>query len=730
MASHHVFRYLAIGCLVSLTSAGHTAPTATSHEFLNFNNEVHLRSSNVLPAWSAGLTGAPVTVAVVDSGADLNHPDLVGSFADGGRDFVNGGGVRSDDFTSHGTLVSGLITGNFNEAGIVGIAYDAKVLPIKAFDGFFGGGIEVLQAIDYAASRADVRIINLSLGGPLLGPMEISTVNGAAARGKLLIMAAGNDTAADPDFPARLAPQLSGRGIAVGALGADGNIAAFSNRAGVTRDYFLLAPGTDIWSTVVGGSFAPVSGTSFSTAYVSGAAALLAQLFPNLAAEEIAEILLVSATDLGPPGPDSINGRGRLNIGAAVQPIGILTVPTPGSGRVPLTRQSAVVAPALAAALRNPENALDRTLALDQYDRAYTVDLTRLLRTRAAHRSWERVFARAHGEDTVVAITATQSLSVGYRIDQSARSALDSTSGPTHDAVEFSSAAATLRLFGTSGNGDYRLAFNDDTPWGPGFGTATNDHSWFLGAHTLRSPYLGFADREHRFQIGWPVGAGVSLYAGVVAQGHDPDADIEVDSRASFVQAEWRVGALARMQIRASQLEEHGSLFGGAVGGSFGVDRARTRAFGVTAEFQLSPSLTLVGNWDLAETHIDNATASLLRDFDGVRSDAFSLGLLAAELLQTDDRWGVAISRPLRMRRGNAQLIVPRGMDLQENISFTERPLTLEPDGHEVDLDMFYQFSPHTNAQIATHLFVRRNPNHNNEGDVEVMLMGTLKWSF
>ncbi len=728
MTSHHVFRYLAIGCLVLLPFAGHTAPTATSHEFLNFNNQVHLTSVNVLPAWSAGLSGAPVTVAVVDSGVDLQHPDLVGSFAGGGRDFVNGGGVRSDDFTGHGTLVSGLITGNFNEAGIVGIAYDAKVLPIKAFDGFFGGGIEVLQAIDYAASRADVRIINLSLGGPLLGPMEISTVHGAAARGKLLIMAAGNDTAADPDFPARLAPQLSGHGIAVGALGADGNIATFSNRAGVTQDYFLLAPGTDIWSTVANGSFAPVSGTSFSTAYVSGAAALLAQLFPNLAAGEIAEILLVSATDLGPPGPDSTYGRGRLNIGAALQPIGMLAVPTSGSGVVPLTRQSALVAPALAAALRNPENALDRTLALDRYDRAYTVDLTRLLRTRAAHRSWARVFARVHDADTVLAITPTQSLSVGYRIDQSARSALDSTPGPTHDAMEFSSAAARLRLFGTSGNWDYRLAFNDDAPWGPGFGTHTTDSSWFLGTHTLRSPYLGFSAREHRFQVGWPVGAGVSLYAGVVAQ--DDDTDTEADSRASFVQAEWRIGELARMQLRASHLEEHGSLFGGAVGGSFGVDQARTRAFGVTAEFQLSPSVTLVGNWDLGETHIDNAAASLLRDFDGLRSDAFSLGLLADDLLQADDRWGVAISRPLRMRRGKAQLIVPRGMDLQENISFTERSLTLEPDGHEIDLDMFYQFSPHANAQIATHLFVRRNPNHNNEGDVEVMFMGTLKWSF
>ncbi len=730
MTFHYVFRCLALGGLSVFTCAGHAGPTATSHEFVNFNNQVHLTSVNVLPAWSAGLTGAPVTVAVVDSGVDLQHPDLVGSFAGGGRDFVNGGGIRSDDFTSHGTLISGLITGNFNEAGIVGIAYDAKVLPIKAFHGPFGGGIEVLQAIDYAASRGDVRIINLSLGGPLLGPAEISTVQGAAARGKLLVMAAGNDTAADPDFPARLAPQLSGRGIAVGALGADGNIAAFSNRAGVTRDYFLLAPGTDIWSTVANGSFAPVSGTSFSTAYVSGAAALLAQLFPNLAVEEIAEILLVSATDLGAPGPDSTYGRGRLNIGAAVQPIGTLTVPTPSSAGAPLTAQGALVAPALAAALRNPENALDRALALDRYHRAYAVDLTRLLRTRATHRRWERVVAGARDDDMLLAITPTQSLGVGYRIDHAARSALDSTPDPTHGGVEFSAAAATLRLFGTSGNADYRLAFNDDAPGGPGFGTATNDNSWFLGTHTLRSPYLGFSDREHRFQIRWPVGAGAKLYAGVVSQDNDSHPDTEVDSQAAFVQAQWRLGKLVRMQLRASHLEEHGSLFGGAVGGSFGVDRARTRGFGVTTELQLRPSLTLVGNWDLGETHIDHSATSLLQDFDGVRSDAFSVGLLADGLFRADDHGGVAISRPLRIKRGATQLIVPRGMDRHEAISFTRRSLTLEPGGHEIDLDMFYQFSPYTNAHIATHLFVRNNPNHDNVGDIEVMLMGTLKWSF
>ncbi len=174
MRSHCVLRCPTAGCLGAFVLAGHAAPAATSHKFLNFNNETHLTAVNVLPAWNEGLSGAPVTVAVVDSGVDLTHADLAGSFADGG-------GVRSDDFTSHGTLVSGLITGNFNAAGSVGIAYDAKVLPIKAFDGFFGGSIEVLQAIDYAASRGEVRIINLSLGRPLLGQLEISTVQSATA---------------------------------------------------------------------------------------------------------------------------------------------------------------------------------------------------------------------------------------------------------------------------------------------------------------------------------------------------------------------------------------------------------------------------------------------------------------------------------------------------------------------------------------------------------------------
>ncbi len=728
MTLRNVPRCLLAGGLSLAVATAHTAPTATSHEFLNFNNEVHLTSINVLPAWGRGLSGGPVTVAVVDSGVDLTHPDLAGSFAEGGRDFVNGGGVVSDDFTSHGTLVSGLISANFNHAGIVGVAYDAKILPIKAFHGVFGGGIEVLQAIDYAAARGDVRIINLSLGGPLLGPIEIATMQGAAARGKLLVMAAGNDAAANPDFPARLAPQLSGRGIAVGALGPDGNIAGFSNRAGVARDYFLLAPGTDVWSTTVGGSFAPVSGSSFSTAYVSGAAALLAQLFPNLAAEEIAEILLVSATDLGAPGPDATHGRGRLNIGAAVRPIGGLAVPARGAAGAPLGRNSALVAPTLLAALRNTENALDQTLALDRYDRAYTVDLNRLLRTRPAHRGSDRILAQARDDDTRLAITPTHALRLGYRHDQLIRSALESAPDPGYEVLEASPAVARLWLSGSSGRADYDLVVNDDMARDPGFGAQSIAGGWFIGNHALRSPYLGFSEREHRFQISWPGGAGVKLLAGVAT--HENDEYAEADSRAVFVQGEWRLGASTHLQLRASHLEELGSLFGGAAGGSFGVDRARTRALGVTAKIRLRRSLSLVGNWDIGETDVNPSAASLLHDIGRVRSDAFSIGLIADGLLRSNDHGGVAVSRPLRIRSGATRLIVPRSMDRHENVSFSNTSLTLEPGGHELDLDLFYQFSPQADTTIATHLFVRRNPNHDTTADLEVMLLGTLSWSF
>ena len=117
-------------------------------------------------------------------------------------------------------------------------------------------------------------------------------------------------------------------------------------------NYYMVAPGTSLilpWN----GGFALLSGTSFSSPLISGAAAIILQRWPNLTGRQLADILFASATDLGAPGVDTIYGHGLLNIAAALQPIGVTTFAVSGGGAPLVTGTGLWCSPALSA-MRRP----------------------------------------------------------------------------------------------------------------------------------------------------------------------------------------------------------------------------------------------------------------------------------------------------------------------------------------------------------------------------------------
>ena len=152
----------------------------------------------------------------------------------------------------------------------------------------------------------------------------------AVRAGRIVVLSAGNDGGADPIFPAifagtsgaRRARDRGGR-----ARRRRASWPSFSNRAGSAKRYFLVAPGVEVLAPAVGGGAALVSGTSFAAPHVTGAVALVLDAAPFLSAEQVVELLLDTATDLGAPGTDAVYGRGLLNLAAALGPQGPLTVP-------------------------------------------------------------------------------------------------------------------------------------------------------------------------------------------------------------------------------------------------------------------------------------------------------------------------------------------------------------------------------------------------------------------
>jgi subtilase family serine protease len=264
--------------------------------------------------WAKGYTGKGVVVAVLDTGVDRNHSDLSNNIwkntkeiAGNGKD-DDGNGYIDDvygwnfdsnnnntlDVNSHGTHVAGTIAGVKNGVGVTGIAYDAKIMPVKVLgDSGSGEDSGVAKGIRYAVDNG-ANVINLSLGGDEPNSEIESAIKYAASKGVIVVMAAGNSSGSEPIYPARYAKNW---GLAVGAIDKYQDMAYFSNEAGATTLPYVTAPGVDIYSTLPGNSYGFKDGTSMATPHVAGVIALMLSAKKGLTDAQVRQIVTSTAAN-------------------------------------------------------------------------------------------------------------------------------------------------------------------------------------------------------------------------------------------------------------------------------------------------------------------------------------------------------------------------------------------------------------------------------------------------
>ncbi len=268
----------------------------------------YLSPLRVEAAWDV-TTGAGVTIAVVDTGVDLDHPDLAGRLVPG-YDFVNDDATPQDD-NGHGTLVAGTAaaTGN-NGVGVSGVAPAATIMPVKVLDADGGGNdVDISAGITWAADHgADV--VNLSLAGPGNSAMLAAAVAYARSVGVVVVAATGNAGVDIPYYPAA-SPGV----VSVGATGDDGSAAWFSNRGAYVD---VAAPGLAVVSTALDDTYDDASGTSLAAPIVAGIAALVRAHEPGLTEAAVTARLRNTAKDRGPAGFDPVFGAGTVDAYAAV----------------------------------------------------------------------------------------------------------------------------------------------------------------------------------------------------------------------------------------------------------------------------------------------------------------------------------------------------------------------------------------------------------------------------
>jgi subtilisin family serine protease len=316
---------------------------------------------------AAGVTGSGVTVAVLDTGIDSDHPDLAddivgqacflwasdgsGRCRDGSRTQFGPGSAEDSD--GHGTHVAGIITSRGSVAP-PGVAPDAKILAVKVVERDAGlAGSSTFAALEWLLDeRPDVKVVNMSFGSEELFAAACDDASAAdqiydvligalVRRGVTVVAAAGNDASASSMVaPACVSPALAVGSVYTGSFGArswgegDGKctdastapdqIACFSDSDSALD---LLAPGAIIRAPGVGGGVASKSGTSMAAPHVAGVVALLLQARPGLSPDQIESTLKAT----GVPIVDPRNGLTfpRLNASAAFAQVASVTAPPP-----------------------------------------------------------------------------------------------------------------------------------------------------------------------------------------------------------------------------------------------------------------------------------------------------------------------------------------------------------------------------------------------------------------
>ncbi|OCA84214.1 peptidase S8 [Bacillus sp. FJAT-27225] len=259
--------------------------------------------------WSISRGSEDVTIALIDTGVDLDHPDLKNRLVRGYN--VLSDNNDPDDDNGHGTHVAGIIASETNNGeGVAGITWYNKIMPIKAMgkEGY-GTTFDIAKGIYWAVDHG-AQVINMSLGNYQPSRVLKEAIDYAYRKDVVLVAAAGNDNSRQPTYPASY-PQV----LAVSAVDHEGVRAEFSNY-GTYVD--IAAPGVYIPSTYFLNRYAALSGTSMAAPHVAGLAGLIRSENPKLSNREVIRVMQRSAIDLGTKGKDAQFGSGMIDMNKAL----------------------------------------------------------------------------------------------------------------------------------------------------------------------------------------------------------------------------------------------------------------------------------------------------------------------------------------------------------------------------------------------------------------------------
>jgi hypothetical protein len=681
-------------------------PPGTNYDTAEYQVSNYAVGANAIAAYNAGATGKGVKIGIVDSGINPNLAEFTGRIDPASGDATGSGRGVSDE-GGHGTAVSAVAAAARNGQNTMGVAFNATIVSERADDpgscstkdgcSFYDPGIAA--GID-AARQAGARVINLSLGGSAPGSTLLAAMQRAVNAGVVLVIAAGNDSTANPDpFALNPAQQFAGSVIIAGAIDGNNQIASFSDKAGTGANSYLMAIGVDDRAPNQNGTQYIWSGTSFSAPTISGAVALMAQAFPNLTGKQIVDILFKSATDLGATGVDSTYGRGALNLARAFAPQGQTSLAT---SKAPVSLTTNGDLPAVAGDAKSG-TALG-AIILDGYNRAYVINLAKTLRAAAADHPLARSLMGdvrvAGGNAGPVSIAMTVSerhdLIRGFALDRLgigpddarqarliAGSAVARLDKKTAVAFGFSEGAKALeRRLNGAGSDAFLIA--KDIAGEPGF-AAKRDSSVAV-----------------RRQFG---------QTGLTLSGETGNAWQDVKTSATGSPYRWTSVAVDRafgpnwLSFGLSRLEEKESVLGGRMSDALGGGGAMSLFLDAEARHDF-------GNGWSADLMARRGWTSF--GAGKFQTGAYSFDVSKSGVLGSRDTLGLRLAQPLRVEKGGLAMWLPTSYDYTTQTATSSfSTMSLKPSGRELDAELSYGSNLlGGNAWLGGNLFYRRQPGH------------------
>lgn len=693
-------------------------------------------------AWSQGATGAGVKIAVIDTGIDTDSPEFRGRIDPASADVAGNGTVEA--FDDHGTQVAMVVAAARDNTGVMGIAYNATILAFRAdrpgscssssganTDGCVFGDRDIAAGIDRAVA-AGATVINLSLGGDPPASILTSAVQRATAAGVVIVVSAGNggdgsEPGIDPNQPDPFAAAVRNAGganvIIVGSVNDQGQISAFSNRAGSQASSYLTALGERVCcvyengvlkveSTPSGNFVTVVSGTSFSAPQVAGAVALLKQAFPNLTGAQMVSLLLDTAREAGAAGTDSTYGRGILDIGNAFAPRGATTL-AGSTAIVALPDDTAIGSAAMGDAFTA---ASADTVVLDSYGRAYATNL-------GARMQPADIAPRLHGaldggsrrvggggEALSVAFTlsdrgsAAQAWPSQLRLDR--RDAETARVLAARVALKLAPGQQLGFSFRERADGLVAQLQGQQRPAFLVAGEARGDSGFINSASTALA---------YRRALGeWGLTASAERGDALLGSLRVTDGSLDRRREALGVTslglvADRRFGSL-EASVGLTLLREDRTVLGGYFVDGFGAGGAGTLFADAAAGWRFAD------DWRLGAAYRQGWTRADRSAVIGAGSDfvtrAWSADLVRQGVFGRFDSLGLRVSQPLRVENGGLSLLLPVSYDYATLApTYGTRTIGLSPSGRELDGELAWTGSL-WGGDAAASIFYRKDPGH------------------